>query len=239
MDPHVGFLLSRPTIFLEHLTWRLICAGDFSLEEVLNQRIVQRLHVLLATVDAPVRQRCTLDRYAHLFPFLFLPVQRHGVDVLLVHHIRNGRRRCRTVRNQRRWNRGAGKSCVSGLFVAFLTADRLLIDVHEADLSRNDLQFGTDFLPADTLHGVAALWADLRILIKMTQKVSRWKLVIQLLIRRLLLFLTFLLADVALDDGLHCRLFSVRIRCQLRFVEKVHQCQLLRVIITDVFLFGS
>ena len=84
---HVGFLLSRSTIFLEHLAWRLICAGDFSLEEVLNQRIVQWLHVIPATVDAPVRQGCSLDRYAHLLPFLFLTVQRHGVDVLLVHHI--------------------------------------------------------------------------------------------------------------------------------------------------------
>lgn len=180
-----------------------------------------------------------LDRHAHLFPFLFLPVQRHGVDVLLVHHIRNGRRRCRAVRNQWRWNHGTGKSRVSSLFVAFLAANRLLIDIHETDLRRNDLQFGTDFLPANALHGAAALWADLRIRSKVAQKVSRWKLVIKLLIRRLLLFLAFLLADAALDDSLLCRFFSVRIRCQLRFVEKVHQRQLLRVIITNVLLFGS
>lgn len=239
MDPHVGFLLSRPTIFLEHLTWRFICAGDRSLEKVLNQRLVQRLHVLLAAVDAPVRQRCTLDRYAHLLPFLFLTVQRHGVDVLLVHHIRNGRRRCRTVRDQRGWDLGACKSRVSGLFVAFLTADRLLIDVHETDLRRNDLQFGTDFLPADTLHGAATSWAYLRIRIQVAQKISRWELVIKLFIGSFLLFLAFLLADIAFDDGLGRRFFYRWIRCKLCFVEKVHQRQLLRILVTDMLLFGS
>ena len=239
MDPHVGFLLSRPTIFLEHLTWRLICAGDFSLKEVLNQGIVQWLHVIPATVDAPVRQGCSLNRYAHLLPFLFLTVKRHGVDVLLVHHIRDGRWRCRTVRDQRRWNLGAGKSRISGLFVAFLAANRLLIDVHETDLGRNNLQFSADLLPADTFHDASALWADLRIRIKVAQKISRWKLVIKLFIGSLLLFLAFLLTNVAFDDGLRCRFFDGRIRCQLGFVEKVHQRQLLRVIITDVLLFGS
>ena len=239
MNPHVGFLLSLTAIFLEYLARRFICAGDLPLEKVLRQCVIEWLHVILATVDAPVRQCCTLDRYAHLFPFLFLPVQRHGVDVLLVHHIRNGRRRCRTVRNQRRWNRGAGKSCVSGLFVAFLTADRLLIDVHEADLSRNDLQFGTDFLPADALHGTAALWAYLRIRIKVAQKISRWELVIKFLIGSFLLFLAFLLADIAFDDGLGRRFFDRWIRCKLCFVEKVHQRQLLRILVADMLLFGS
>ena len=62
--------------------------------------IIQGAEVIHGTINDPVGQRCPGKGDTHLLPVLFLPVQRHGIRVLLVHDPCDCRGRCVAVRDQ-------------------------------------------------------------------------------------------------------------------------------------------
>ena len=92
-DPHVGFRRSLAAFLFVDLHGRLICMNDILLKKVLLQSRDKRHEPVFSGPDDPVGSRCTREWYANLFPFSFLSVERHGLQVLLHHDMRDARRR--------------------------------------------------------------------------------------------------------------------------------------------------
>ena len=172
MNPHIGFLLSRTIILLEYLTGSFIRTGDIPFKKVFHHCLVYRLHVIQSAVDAPVCKCGAFHRCSHLFPFFFLSVQRHRIDVLLIHHICYGCRGCRTVLYKRGKELLREQSKPHRFPQSIFSANAFLIDFDTAYLWRDDFKFSTDILPADPFHHAATSWTDLVSLICFAQHVS-------------------------------------------------------------------
>ena len=92
-DPYVRFRRVPATLLFVDLHGRLICMDDILLQEILLQARDERHEPVLGGPDNPVCQGCARERDADLFPLPFLPVERHGLQVLLHHDMRDARRR--------------------------------------------------------------------------------------------------------------------------------------------------
>ena len=119
VNPHVRLGLSSLAVLFENLHHRLICMQNFSLQKFFPHGIPQRLQPVFRTPDDPARHGGPAECYPQLFPCCFLPVQRHGIHILLVHDFCHHRSRNQTVIQQRLWN-GSPHNDTAAFFVAGL-----------------------------------------------------------------------------------------------------------------------
>lgn len=213
-DPHVGFCRILAALLFVNLYGRLICMDDILLEEALPQSRDKRHEPVLGGPDDPVGQCCTRERDADLFPLPFLPVERHGLLVLLHHDMRDARRRSNGFGDDGLWH---------GWFLdgemRFLATGKALegfaVVVDDLDLGGDELDLRADLLFAHGRQGRAAALADARffrqrdetfLMRKFCQKLS---------------CMVLLLLAALMCGHLNARLWRISLRFDLRLVEEI------------------
>lgn len=158
-DPHVGFRRILAALLFVDLHGRLICMDDILLQKTLTQARDEWHEPVLGGPDDPVGQRCAGERDADLFPLPFLPVERHGLQVLLHHDVRDGRRRGDGLGDD--WLRHGGLLDGEMRFLAAGEAlEGFAVVVDDLDFSGDELDLCADLLLAHGCQDRATALAD-------------------------------------------------------------------------------